>query len=52
LRCSLFNDLHFYFNEAYTESFDPRFNFLKLLAVDEVREKSPAPERILRAMEG
>jgi leucyl-tRNA---protein transferase len=52
LRCSLFNDLHFYFNESYTQSFDPRFNFLKLLAVDEVLEKSPSPERILRAMGG
>lgn len=52
LRCSLFNDLQFFFNEAYTETFDPRFNFLKLLAIDAVLAKSSRPERILQALAG
>ncbi|MCB0579373.1 MAG: arginine-tRNA-protein transferase, partial [Phaeodactylibacter sp.] len=49
LRCSLFDDLQFYFNEAYTDSFDRRKNFLDLVVVEEVLASSPRPGEILQA---
>lgn len=49
LRCALFDDLQFYFNEAYTDSFNPRKNFLELVIIEEVLARSPHPAEILRA---
>ena len=49
LRCSLFDDLQFYFNEAYTDSFDRNKHFLELVVIEEVLASSPRPMEILQA---
>jgi len=49
MRCALFDDLQFYFNEAYTDSFDRRKNFLELVVIEEVRASSPKASGILQA---
>ena len=49
LRCSLFDDLQFYFNEAYTDSFDRRKNFIELVVIEEVLASSSQPAEIVQA---
>ncbi|MCO6477855.1 MAG: arginine-tRNA-protein transferase [Phaeodactylibacter sp.] len=49
MRCSLFDDLQFYFNEAYTDSFDRRKHFLELVVVEEVLASGSRPAEILQA---
>ncbi len=50
IRCSLFDDLQFYFNEAYTDSFDRNRNFVELVVVDEILVSSPRMEDIAAAL--
>lgn len=50
MRCSIFDDLQFYFNPTFTESFNPKDHFLDLLTIDEIIEKSKRPQDILLAL--
>ncbi|HMQ48577.1 MAG TPA: arginine-tRNA-protein transferase [Saprospiraceae bacterium] len=50
MRCSIFDDLQFYFNPTFTESFNPKDHFLELLIIDEMIEKSKKPQDILLAL--
>ena len=45
-QCSPFEDLHFYFNESYLKSFDPKNYFTSLVIIDQVLEKDPTVEGI------
>ena len=49
IRCSLFDDLQFYFNEAYTDSFDRRKHFLELVVIEDLLASSPSPADILQS---
>ena len=51
LHCSLFDDLQFYFNESYTRSYDARFNFVKLMVVEEVLENCTEPSKMIHLLE-
>lgn len=50
LHCSLFDELQFYFNESYTQSFDKKFNFIRLLVVEEILAEHSQPASILSAL--
>jgi arginyl-tRNA--protein-N-Asp/Glu arginylyltransferase len=47
IQCSLFDDLQFYFNEAYTQNFDPQHNFAQLITKEHVIFTSQEPKQIL-----
>jgi arginyl-tRNA--protein-N-Asp/Glu arginylyltransferase len=50
LHCTLFDDLQFYFNEQYTNSFDAKHNFLKLLVIEDIIITSHSPLTILETL--
>jgi arginine-tRNA-protein transferase len=50
LGCIPFEDIQFYFNESYTNSFDRSRFFLELIVVDRLFHFSASPESIARAI--
>ena len=50
LQTALFDDLQFYFNETYMDSFDKRFNFLEIMVIEQVIESSGSPGEIAEAL--
>lgn len=50
LRCSPFDDLQFYFNEHYTNSFDRSVFFMELVVVDHTLEQQTNISDMLEAM--
>ena len=48
MRCSPFDDIQFYFNESYTNSFDRETFFMELVVIDEVIAQEAKPEIIAR----
>ena len=50
LRCSPFDDLQFYFNENYTNSFDRSVFFMELVIVDHVLEQQARAEDMVEAL--
>lgn len=44
--CSPFDDIQFYFNEAYTNSFKRDHFFMELIVIDRVLERHPQPQAI------
>jgi arginyl-tRNA--protein-N-Asp/Glu arginylyltransferase len=50
LGCLPFEDIQFYFNESYTNSFDRSRFFLELIVVDRLFHYSTSPEAIARAV--
>ncbi len=50
LRCSPFDDLQFYFNESYTNSFDRAVFFMELVVVDHILEQQAHPGEMLEAL--
>ncbi len=49
-RCSPFDDIQFYFNEAYTRSFNREKFFMELIVVERLLKSSPQTEDILEAL--
>lgn len=50
LGCLPFEDVQFYFNESYTNSFDRSRFFMELIVVDQLYKYSPTPEGIAKAV--
>jgi arginine-tRNA-protein transferase len=50
LGCLPFEDIQFYFNESYTNSFDRSRFFLELIVVDRLFHYSTSPDAIARAV--
>ncbi len=49
--CTNFDDIQFYFNEAYTNAFDSQLYFMDLIMIDHVIETSSQPEIIISAIQ-
>lgn len=50
IQASLFDDMQFYFNDAYMGSFDKRFHFLDILAVEKIVSSSDSASAIAEAL--
>jgi arginine-tRNA-protein transferase len=46
LRCTPFDDLQFYFNESYTNAFDPERFFMQLVIIDTILAKAETAEEM------